>query len=186
MADVEFTLVVAATLDGYIARAPNHPTHEWASDEEQAQFFARVEAADWAVMGRNTHQAADRPDRRRIVFSSRYPRPEWRRPTQLWLDPAGLGPADLPGLVREVRPLRKGVILGGTRVHDWFLSHRSIHAVALSVEPVRFGAGLPIFSGTGGRNPLAAMQAAGFVAEADEVLNAAGTRLVTLRPVEAG
>ena len=185
MADVEFTLVVAATLDGYIAKAPNHPTHEWASDEEQAQFFARVEAADWAVMGRNTHQAADRPDRRRIVFSSRYATPEWRRPTQVWLDPAGLGPADLAALVGDVRPLGQGVILGGTRVHDWFLAHRAIHAVALSIEPVRFGGGLPIFAGTGGQDPLAVMQAAGFAVAADEVLNAAGTRLITLRPAEA-
>lgn len=182
MPDVTFTLVVAATADGYIAKAPDHPPHDWASVEEQAQFFARVEAADWAVMGRHTHEAADRPDRRRVVFSGGCPRPEWRRPTQLWLDPDGVTPAVLPGLVAAVHPLRRGIILGGTRVHDWFLEHRAIHEVALSVEPLRFGAGLPIFSGTGGRDPVEVLRAAGFEPRSEQVLNALGTRLIILRP----
>ena len=60
----EFTLTVVTSADGYIARAPDDPPQNWASAEEQALFFADVEAADWAIMGRHTHEAADRPDRR--------------------------------------------------------------------------------------------------------------------------
>jgi dihydrofolate reductase len=156
-----FTLTVVTTADGFIARAPDDAPQAWASPEEQALFFADVEAADWAVMGRHTHQAADRPDRRRVVFSSGGGAGQWRRPTQLWIDPAGLTPADLPALVGRVYPLRQGLVLGGTAIHDWFLAHGAIDRVHLSVEPIAFGSGLPLFTRHGGP-PETALAAAGF------------------------
>jgi dihydrofolate reductase len=169
-----FTLAVVTSADGFIARTPDEPPQAWASPEEQALFFADVEAADWAVMGRRTHAAADRPDRRRVVFSASGGAGEWRRPTQLWIDPAGLGPGDLPARVEAVHPLRRGLILGGTRVHDWFLAHGAIDRIHLTVEPVRFGAGLPLFSEAAG--PAAEVLAAeGFVRRAARPLNAGGT-----------
>lgn len=168
-----FTLTVATSLDGLIARAPDDSPQLWASAEEQALFLADVAAADWGVMGRNTHTVADRPDRRRIVFSSAAG--GWRRPTQLWLDPAALAPGDLARRVAGVHPLVRGLILGGTAVHDWFLDHGAIDRVHLTVEPVRFGTGLPLFS----RHPGPAedvLAALGFRRTASRVLNAAGTR----------
>lgn len=178
-----FTLVVVATEDGYIARAPGHPPQDWASAEEQEVFFREVEAADWAVMGRGTHAAADRPDRRRIVFSSAVPQAGvWRRPTQLWLNPRDRTPGDLAGLVGAVHPMRAALILGGTAVHDWFLRHGAIDRVLLTVEPLRFGAGLPIFSGAGGGEPQAVLARAGFATLSEQALNAGGTRLLTLAP----
>lgn len=170
-----FTLTVVASRDGFIARAHDDAPQAWASKEEQDLFFADVEAADWAIMGRHTHEAADRPDRRRIVFSSGAGAGEWRRPTQLWIDPARLVPADLPDLVARVRPLAAGLILGGTRVHDWFLAHRAIDRVHLTVEPVAFGGGLPLFSGRSGPAEEV-LGEAGFRRISDRALNAAGTR----------
>jgi dihydrofolate reductase len=169
-----FALAVVTSADGFIARRPDEPPQAWASPEEQAVFFADVEAADWAVMGRRTHAAADRPDRRRIVFSAKGGAGEWRRPTQIWVDPAGLAPGDLPGLVAAVHPLRAGLILGGTRVHDWFLAHGAIDRIHLTVEPVTFGAGLPLFSGAVGP-PAEVLAAKGFVRRSARVLNAIGT-----------
>jgi dihydrofolate reductase len=169
-----FTLAVVTSADGFIARTPDEPPQAWASAEEQAVFFADVEAADWAVMGRRTHAAADRPDRRRIVFSAAGGAGEWRRPTQLWIDPARLLPRDLAVRVAAVHPFRAGLILGGTRVHDWFLAHGAIDRIHLTVEPVRFGAGLPLFSNAAG--PAADVLAAcGFARRSSRPLNAAGT-----------
>lgn len=176
-----FTLVVASTADGFIARHPAHSPAGWCSPEEQARFRAEVAAADWSIMGRNTHQAADRPDRRRIVFSTAAAAPEWRRPAQLWLNPAGLTPDDLAPLVEAVHPLRDGLILGGTAVHDWFLDAGRIDRVILTVEPVTFGEGLPVFSTRRGP-PEEVFAALGFRTIAEEVLNAGGTRLLTLKP----
>ena len=169
-----FTLAVVTSADGFIARAADDAPQTWASPEEQALFFADVEAADWAVMGRHTHEAADRPDRRRVVFSAAAGTGVWRRPTQLWIDPGPVDPADLPRLVGAIHPLREGLILGGTRVHDWFLAHRAIDRVHLTVEPLRFGTGLPMFGGYTGRadEVLAAL---GFVKRSERSLNAGGT-----------
>ena len=178
-----FTLHVVASADGFIAREPGHAPADWASAEEQALFLAAVGAADWGIMGRTTHEAAFKPDRRRIVLSRSAARPEWRAPRHLWLDPAERGPDDLAALVEPVRPLREGLILGGTAVHDWFLAHRRIDAVELTVEPIRFGAGLPIFSGQTARDPVEAVRRAGFALAGERAPNARGTRLATLRPV---
>ena len=176
-----FTLTVATSADAFIARAADDPPQAWASAEEQALFFRDVEAADWAIMGRNTHQAADKPYRRRIIFSSRTD--GWVRPTQLWLNPADLDPKDLAVRVNHIRPLRSGLVLGGTRVHDWFLSHRAIDRVHLTVEPVIFGRGLPILSGQTLRDPVSVLAARGFVVETERVLNSSGTRYLEMRPL---
>ncbi len=169
-----FTLTVVTSADGYIARTPDEPPQVWASAEEQVRFFEDVALHDWAIMGRHTHEAAERPDRHRIVFSSQFS--GWQRRSQLWLDPETLTPGDLPALVEARRPMRTGLILGGTRVHDWFLQHDAIDRVHLTVEPVRFGAGLPVFSGSGGTAPDAVFAARGFAMVKKRTLNAAGTR----------
>ena len=176
-----FTLTVATSADGFISRSTDEPPQAWVSVEEQRLFFRDVEAADWAIMGRNTHLAADRPDRRRIVFSTT--KQGWQRLAQLWLDPAHVTPEDLPNLVGEVHPLTKGLILGGTRVHDWFLENDAIDQVNLTVEPVTFGKGLPVFSDQQATDPIEVFLARGFRVRTDEQLNSAGTRyLVLARP----
>jgi len=176
----DYTLAVATSADGFIARAADHTPQSWASAEEQALFFAHVNAADWAIMGRNTHLAADKADRHRIVFSTSMQ--GWQRATQLWLDPTQITAADLPGMVAGIRPLNSGLVLGGTRVHDWFVAANALSKVYLTIEPIHFHDGLPIFSDQKTRNPLEAFRARGYGVVREEVLNAAGTRYITLCP----
>lgn len=168
-----FCLTVVASSDGFIARDPADAPQNWASAEEQRLFFQDVNAADWAIMGRNTHEAADKPERHRIVFSRSVS--GWQRPTQLWLDPEAMTPATLGEVVASVKPLSAGLILGGTTVHDWFLAHDAIDRVHLTIEPVSFGVGLPIFSAHSGA-PETVLAEAGFRKVQDDPLNEAGTR----------
>ncbi len=168
-----FTLTVATSADGYISRSTDEPPQVWASAEEQDLFFRDVDAADWAIMGRHTHEAADKPHRRRVIFSSKIK--GWQRPTQLWLDPDTVAPAALQDLVKDVHPLENGLILGGTRVHDWFLDHGAIDRVHLTVEPIKFGAGLPVFTGSAGELPEDIFRSRGFRLEQREKLNEDGT-----------
>jgi len=175
---VQFTLAVATSVDGFISRSTDEPPQVWASPEEQALFFHDVDAADWSVMGRNTHLAADRPDRRRIIFSTKTE--GWKRAAQLWLDPAKVTPNALVARVKSVHPLENGLILGGTRVHDWFLRHGAIHRVHLTIEPVVFETGLPIFTGQISRDPVQVFLSRGFSIENERLLNAEGTRYLEL------
>ncbi len=179
----EYLLTVVVSADGFIARSVGEPPQAWASEEEQELFFHDVEAADWSIMGRHTHEAADRPDRRRIVFSSKVS--GWKGPSQLWVDPERLTPRTLPGQVCEVHPLARGLILGGTRVHDWFLAHRAIDRVHLTVEPVRFGSGLSVFSDVRSADPVEEFTGRGFKIASEERLNSAGTRFLVLEPAIA-
>ena len=181
MSGPEWTLVVVTSADGFIARSPGDAPHLWASPEEQAIFLAEVERADWSAMGRGTHETSDRPDRRRIVFSASAGEGEWRRPTQLWIDPARVSPDDLAARVGHLHPLRAGLILGGTRVHDWFLAHRAIDRIHLSEEPLRFGAGVPLFSEQ--RGPAAeTLERLGFVRRVVRQLNEGGSRYSVWTP----
>ena len=173
-----FTLTVATSRNGLIARATDDAPQTWASPEEQALFFRDVEAADWAIMGRNTHLAADKPTRRRIIFSSRTN--GWQRPTQLWRDPTTLTPDDLAQQVKHLRPLQNGLILGGTRVHDWFLKHNAIHRVHLTIEPVTFVNGLPVFTDQSGSDPLSIFTDRGFRVLSQTMLNDSGTQYFEL------
>ena len=93
-------------------------------------------------------------------------------------------PADLADHVADVQPLTNGLILGGTRVHDWFLAHKAIHQVNLTIEPVTFGKGLPVFSDAQQADPVENFTSQGFEIEHDERLNSAGTRYLVLRPGE--
>ena len=177
-----FTLLVVATADGFIAREPGHTPAGWASGEEQTLFLDAVDAADWGVLGRTTHEAAWRANRRRIVFSRSAAKPEWREPTHLWLDPGGFSPDGLASLVADRRPMREALILGGAEVHDWFHAHGRIDHVALTVEPIRFGAGLRIFGDQIAQDPVEAFLEKGFILSGERRLNRIGTRLVAFDP----
>lgn len=183
MSQTLFTLTVASSSDALISPTTDTSTASWASAEEQALFFADIAAADWCIMGRHTHQAADKPDRHRIIFSSQVS--GWQRPSQLWLNPDGLTPDNMADYVRSVRPLRSGLILGGARVHDWFLAQNAIDRVHLTIEPVRFGSGVPIFTGQAETDPLALFTSRGFQVMEQRELNAQGTRFCVLHPTRA-
>jgi len=170
----KFTLTVATSVDGFISRNTDEPPQAWASAEEQTLFFRDVDAADWSIMGRHTHEAADRPKRRRIIFSTT--KSGWQRPTQLWLNPDQVSPQELAHLVGDVWPLTHGLILGGTRVHDWFMGHGAIDRVHLTVEPITFGGGLKMFSDQQGADPITEFGSRGYTVQNDRVLNAQGTR----------
>ncbi|MEL7216361.1 MAG: dihydrofolate reductase family protein, partial [Pseudomonadota bacterium] len=103
------------------------------------------------------------------------------RPTQLWLDPADITPQALPSLVASVHPCEHILILGGTTVHDWFNHHNAIDRLFLTVEPLTFGSGLPMFSGQAG-DPCATLERMGYACISETNLNATGTRYLEFRP----
>ena len=185
MPEIIFTLTAVVSADGFIARrAGEHPAG-WASAEEQARFLAAVSGYDWAFMGRTTHQTAFRTDRRRVVFSRTAQGLEWREKTHLWVNPDRVAWAEILAALTPVRPPRRCIVLGGAAVHDWFFARDLIDRIELTVEPLRFGGGLPLLAGQSG-DVVAELARRGFSAVDEERLNAQGTRLLTLARRGAG
>ncbi|MCB1969631.1 MAG: dihydrofolate reductase family protein [Geminicoccaceae bacterium] len=176
-----FEIVVVTSADGYLGRYPGQNPREWASAEEQEQFLTSVDAADWSFMGRITHETAPRTDRRRVIFSTSAPRPEWRAPQQLWVDPGRTSIAEICAIIEKRHPARACLILGATRVHDWFLEYGLVRRITLTIEPIVFGAGLPIVSQVAG-DPSNVMRQLGFDRLNIRSLNNFGTRLETWEP----
>jgi dihydrofolate reductase len=180
MPEITFTLTAVVSADGYIARRPGEHPGSWASAEEQARFLAEVPRYDWAFMGRTTHETAFRKDRRRVVFSRTANGLDWREDTHLWVDPEQVPLAEILAALTPVRPPRRCIVLGGATVHDWFLARDLIDRIELTIEPLRFGIGLPLLSGQSG-DPVAKLAAGGFAIVDEQRLNAKGTRLLLAR-----
>ena len=90
-----------------------------------------------------------------------------------------------------MNPLKKveGVVavLGGTRVYDYMLERGRIDEVRLSIEPIEFGEGLPMFTGVAWADfdsHLARHGVARF--GKDEILNSAETTVRTYRRLVRG
>jgi dihydrofolate reductase len=174
-----FTLTAVTSADGYIGRRAGEHPGSWASPEEQARFLAAVPRYDWAFMGRTTHETAFRKNRRRVVFSRTARGLDWCAKTHLWVDPALVPWPDILAALQPVRPPRRCIVLGGAAVHDWFLDRDLIDRIELTLEPLRFGAGLPLLTAQTG-DAVAALEARGFAIAREQRLNAQGTRLLLL------
>jgi len=170
-----FTLIVVTSRDGYIAGPDAAPPRDWASPEEQLRFFEAVAALDWSFVGRITHQLAWRPNRRRVVFSRSFGAPEWRHPHRLWVDPERVPLRRILETLAAAHPVGHCGILGGVAVHDWFARHGLIDAADISIEPVDFAGGLPLFTGSGGRDPRQVLPAMGLRQTEELRLNDRGT-----------
>ena len=176
-----FELLVVVSADGFIARRPGEHPGSWASAEEQRRFAAAVPTYDWAFMGRTTHLTAFKRDRRRVVFSSTAQGLDWREANHLWVDPASIPMPAILAALDSVRPLRRAVVLGGTMVHDWFLARGLLTRIDLSIEPIRFGTGLPVFRGDKGQ-PLRHLVEHGWRMVEQIGLNDAGSQVIVLEP----
>jgi dihydrofolate reductase len=179
MRNTTFTLTAVVSADGYIARRAGEHPGSWASAEEQARFLAAVPCYDWAFMGRMTHETAFRRDRRRVVFSRSATGLDWREDTHLWVDPARVSLAEILAALTPIRPPRRCIVLGGASVHDWFLERDLIDRIELSIEPLRFGTGLPLLTGQPD-DVTKELTRRGFVLVEERQLNPRGTRLLVL------
>ncbi|MBM3545701.1 MAG: hypothetical protein FJX54_02010 [Alphaproteobacteria bacterium] len=170
---MHFVLLAAVSADGFIARHPGHPPWEWASAEEQARFRAAMAQVTWSVLGRVTHETAHRPERKRIVFTSSVTGVAWLTPNHLGFNPAG---ATFDEVLETAKPEGTIAILGGTRVHDYMLEIGRVDELRLSIEPIRFDEGLPMFTGVAWLGLDGHLVRHGMVRVGeDEKLNDAGT-----------
>jgi dihydrofolate reductase len=137
--------IAAMSADGYIARAPRDDV-SWSSPEDKRMFAATSRHAGVIVMGRKTFDSmpAPLPDRLQVVMTS---------------TPANY--QSLPGhveftannpqtILRDLaeRQFQEVVIGGGGAVYAQFVGAGLVDELWLTVEPLLFGAGVPLLQGT--------------------------------------
>lgn len=132
------TLIAAVSADGNIAQHAAQSSLDWTSKEDTRFFVEKTKEIGTVVMGRKTFETIGKPlsDRRTIVLSSGTGMDgvEW----------TGETPADLVARL-ETEGVTRLALCGGAAVYDAFLSAGLVDELYLTVEPVLFGGGVPLF-----------------------------------------
>ena len=138
-----YKLIAVVSKDGFIARYSGDLPLNWTSKEEQITFKKDIKVCEWSVMGRNTHELTYNENKKRIIFSSSVNDYKFINRNHIFFNPNGIS---FNKIINLIKPVSTICILGGTRVHDYFLSEKLINELIITVEPINFGNGLPLFS----------------------------------------
>jgi len=131
-------LIAALSADGFIARDAHHLA-SWTSKEDKRFFVEKTASAGVVVMGSHTYETIGKPLKGRLnIVYSRSRSYEGVEVTQQ--EPAAL----LKDL--EQRGYHEVAIIGGAHVYTLFMSAGLINTLYLTVEPLTFGQGLPLFN----------------------------------------
>ncbi len=136
----------ACSQDGFIAKKEGDNPSLWTSEEDHKLLLEHIDESDWSVMGRKTHELNPNQNRKRIVFSRKVKTIEPVSPTiknQFYFNPDITQWSDFAKLVGLKS---KVLILGGTRVHDFFLYLDVLSKIYITIEPLNFNTGIKAFS----------------------------------------
>lgn len=143
-------IIAAITADGFIAKDDRHSPFGWTSKEDKVRFVKITKEAGVVIMGRSTFETMPSAlrERRNIVYSRK------AAPT----DPKYAGaeitqesPHELIDRLSKEKnhagdPIQSVAICGGTSIYTAFMKAHLVNKLYLTVEPILFGKGLPLFS----------------------------------------
>ncbi len=136
-------LIAAVSANGKISQYEGQTSLDWTSKEDLKFFVSKTKELGVVVMGRKTFDTIGKPlkDRRVIVLSS--------QPAREAMDGVEFTSEAPEALVARLE--KEGVegvaLAGGSSVYGQFLAAGLVHELYLTVEPVLFGAGVPLASG---------------------------------------
>jgi dihydrofolate reductase len=160
----KYIAIAAVTIDGKIAKGPNHMS-DWTSKEDKVFMRALLDKSDVIIVGNNTYKTAIKPLSKRncIVFtrsaSKRVSDPlrrnsavrvttktsEQRANSKaglLYCDPKK---TDIKKLTKQLN-YKKIAILGGAQTYSYFLENNLLDEIYLTIEPLAFGGGINLFT----------------------------------------
>lgn len=140
---MKFRLIAAVSNDGFIAKFSGHLPNNWTSKEEKIYFKKDINSCGWSVMGRKTHELSFNKNKKRIIFTTSLKSYLYKDNKHLFCNPYNVSLDQIIGLIE---PSKNLCILGGTKVHDYFLKKNLIDELIITVEPIYFKEGLPLFS----------------------------------------
>lgn len=134
--------IAAATIDGKIALDAGHFS-DWTSREDKDFLHEMLDKSDVVVVGNNTYKTAIEPLSKRncIVLTSSVATTERKNEKLLLWNPAGISYAS----VLQNTEIETVAILGGTQTYTYFLENDLLDEIYLTIEPLVFGRGLPLF-----------------------------------------
>ena len=177
---INYTLAFACSQNGFIARHSADNPSEWTSKEDQIHLKNLIKDNEWQVMGRITHELNLNETRKRIVFSrgsNQIKLIDKNIKNQYFFNPDLHQWNDFEKLCKE-----SVLILGGTKVHDFFLYADLIDSMHITVEPIKFSEGIPAFSYINFKDIIPFFQEKGFSSK-EEILNDKGTKLIKFKKI---
>lgn len=139
MNNVKIILIAALSADGFIGKNPSEPSTSWTSKGDKKHFVETTKKCGAIIMGAKTFETIGRalPGRRNIVYSAKQ------------INVYGIETTSLPPQELIEKLSQEGVtevaICGGTTIYTMFIKAGLIDEIYLTIEPVVFGSGLPLF-----------------------------------------
>jgi dihydrofolate reductase len=135
--------IAAITVNGLIGQSPNQTSWDWTSPEDRKLLVSLTKEAGSVVLGSRTFDTFEHkrafPGRRTIIYT-RHP----ETITIPGIETTGETPMELVTRL-EHEGLAGLAVLGGTSIYDQFLKSGVLQELYLTVEPVIFGSGVPLF-----------------------------------------
>ncbi len=133
-------LIAALSADGFIARDSSSTSMSWTSKADKEFFKERTKQAGVIIMGSKTFETIGKPlpGRTTIVYTK-------SGKTYPGVETTNKAPAKLLEEL-EQRGFSEVAICGGASIYTLFAQARCLEKMYITVEPVLFGKGVPLFS----------------------------------------
>jgi dihydrofolate reductase len=138
-------LIAAVTADGFMGLDVNHRSLDWRSKEDAETFIRLTKDAGVMVMGSKTFATfrikRTPPGRRLVIYT--------RKPESVQGEGVETTSEDPNLLIKrlESEGATGLAVCGGATINKLFMDSGLLNELYLTVEPVLFGQGIPIFSG---------------------------------------
>ncbi len=136
--------IAAITANGFIGQTGDQISWDWTSPEDRKHLVKLTKEAGTVVLGVNTFETFKRrrafPGRRTIIYT--------RHPEKISDVPDVEATSEAPNeLVARLK--KEGAtglaVMGGRSIYNLFLAEGALDELYLTVEPVVFGSGIPLF-----------------------------------------
>lgn len=159
-------IIAAVTLDGKIAKEPEHNSYSWTSEADKTFFKEKTKDAGVVIVGRKTWEAIGKPlEGRLTIVMTKHPEkfapfyPPMTGGRRLVPPPAMEGSGET-GLVEftnktpaqiledlESRGYESAAVAGGAEIYAEFLRANLVDEMFLTIHPLIFGEGISFVSG---------------------------------------
>ncbi|HVZ66767.1 MAG TPA: dihydrofolate reductase family protein [Patescibacteria group bacterium] len=145
---MKIILIAVTSINGYLTNGADPNIYKWTSKEDQKFFFDQLNMAKLIVMGSSTYEAVRdnlgfaHDGKLRIILTS--------LPTR-YVNESVPGALEFSSetpreLCKRLSDQDEILLLGGSKVYSSFMKAGLVDEIYLTIEPVAFGSGKPLFS----------------------------------------